>query len=102
MHEIAYSERRSGWTGYVWCATTDEGTQQYYWSLSYAGELDGEVAKDELFGSGSNVIPDSEYYETIEEATRSLQHEMDKHAPVEGERQLTISWIGDTQGEAHP
>ncbi|HEX8597429.1 MAG TPA: hypothetical protein VF952_02840 [Chloroflexia bacterium] len=101
MHEIAYDDRRSSWVGYVWCATTDEGTQQYYWSLSYAGELDQETAKDELFESGTNVIPDSEFYETIEEAKRNLEQEMDKYAPVEAERQPVISWIGGSDGEAH-
>jgi hypothetical protein len=93
MHEIAYDERRSGWVGYVWCTTTDEGTQQYYWSLSYSGELGKEGAKDEVFGPECTVIPDSEFYDTLEEAQRSLAHEMDKHAPADAAKEVTIGWI---------
>ncbi|HEX8230410.1 MAG TPA: hypothetical protein VF826_14010 [Chloroflexia bacterium] len=91
MHEIAYDETRSGWAGYVWCATTDEGTQHYYWSLSYTGELEQEVAKDELFGSGGTVIPDSQFYNSLEEATHHLKYEMDRHAPVATLVEVTVS-----------
>lgn len=97
MHEIAFEEIRDNWVGYVWSTITEESNQQYYWSLSYSGKLDGKASKDALFGSGCSVIPDSGYYETLEEAQRGLREEMDKHAPPVAERTGSAVGIGQMQ-----
>ncbi len=78
MPQIVHREPTRHWTGYVWSTDTSEGDPQYYWSLSYHGDLHA-ISDGKACGDPPNLIPDSGFYDSPDAAIQALEQEIGKH-----------------------
>jgi hypothetical protein len=78
MTERIHIEESGEWTGSVWRRKDNPDSDTgYFWSLSYNGDV-RQAAEQTPDGDCSppNLIPDSAYYRSEDEAKRALQERL--------------------------
>jgi hypothetical protein len=81
MADVVHSEQAGEWVGHVWRRKeTPDQITQYYWSLSFTGDmrevLQKQAEQEDGTASQSPVVPDSCFYYTQDAAQQKLQEEM--------------------------
>lgn len=78
MADVVHSEQAGEWVGHVWRRKeTPDQITQYYWSLSFAGDMREMLQKQaEQTGGQPPVVPDSCFYYTEDAARQDLKEQM--------------------------
>ena len=79
MPDIVHSEQEGQWLGHVWRRKeTPDQVTQYYWSLSFTGdlrEMQQQAAQDGCAHQAA-FVPDSSFYPSEHEAKQDLHEEL--------------------------
>ncbi len=85
MADIVHREQEGNWVGYVWRRKeTPDQVTQYYWSLSYTGDVQ-EMLKQKAEQDGGRAdgqaafVPDSSFYPSADQAQHDLRQELQRH-----------------------
>jgi hypothetical protein len=85
MADVVHSEQAGEWVGHVWRRKeTPDQITQYYWSLSFAGDMREMLQKQaEQTGGQTPVVPDSCFYYTEAAAKQELKEQLKRHGGAE-------------------
>jgi hypothetical protein len=83
MPDIVHSEQEGEWVGHVWRRKeTPDQVTQYYWSLSFAGDVPEMLqhkAEEEGGTDGqATFVPDSCFYPSEDQAKQDLHQAMQR------------------------
>jgi hypothetical protein len=89
MADIVHREQEGEWVGYVWRRKeTPDQTTQYYWSLSFSGDLKNLLQQKAQQDGGTDgqatFVPDSDFYPSEDAAKQDLHQEIKRHADSTG------------------
>lgn len=84
MADVVHREQAGEWVGYVWRRKeSPDQTTQYYWSLSFAGDMHELLQQQAEQNGGSDgqaaFVPDSSFYPSEDAAKQDLHEEMKRH-----------------------